>query len=60
MLMFMFISETKLDDSFPERQFKIPGYSSAFHLDRDQNGGGIMVFVREDITVNTLQFIFPG
>ena len=56
----MFITETKLDNSFPERQFKIPGYSSAFHLDRDQNGGGIMVFVREDITVNTLQFIFPG
>ena len=52
----MVISETKLDDSFPERQFKIPGYSSPFHLDRDQNGGGIMVFAREDITAKFLSF----
>ena len=52
----MVISETKLDDSFPESQFKIPGYSSSFRLDRDQNSGGIMVFVREDITVKFLSF----
>ena len=37
----MVISETKVDDSFPERQFKIPQYSSLFHLDWDQSGGGI-------------------
>ena len=52
----MVISETKLDDSFPENQFKIPGYSSPFRLGRDQNGGGIMVFVREDITAKFLSF----
>ena len=52
----MVISETKLDDSFPESQFKIPGYSSPFRLDRDQNGGGIMVFFREDMTVKFLWF----
>ena len=50
----MVISETKLDDSFPESQFKIPQYSSPFRLDRDQNSGGIMVFVREDITAKFL------
>ena len=27
------ISETKLDDSFPAGQFKIPGYASPFKLD---------------------------
>ena len=43
------ISETKLDDSFPAGQFKIPGFASPFRLDRNQNGGGIIVFVREDI-----------
>ena len=48
------ISETKLDDSFPTCQFKIPGYASPFRLDRDENGGGIMVFVREDIPVKFL------
>ena len=52
----MVVSETKLDDSFPESQFKIPGYSSPFRLGRDQNGGGIMAFVREDITANFLPF----
>ena len=52
----MVISETKLDDSFPESQFKIPGYSSPFRLDRDQHGGGIMAFVREDITAKFLSF----
>ena len=52
----MVISETKLDDSFPESQFKIPGYSSPFRLDRDQNGGGITVFVLEDITAKFLSF----
>ena len=46
------ISETKLDDSFPAGQFKIPGYVSPFRL--DQNGGGILVFVREDIPVKFL------
>ena len=38
------ISETKLDESFPEGQFKIPGFAH-----RNEFGGGIMVFVREDI-----------
>ena len=52
----MVISETKLDDFFPESQFKSPGYSSPFRLDRDQNGGGIMVFVLEDITAKFLSF----
>ena len=30
--------------------------SSPFHLDRDQNGGGITVFVRRDITAKFLSF----
>ena len=48
------ISETKLDDSFAAGQLKIPGYTSPFRLDRTQNGGGILVFVREDIPVKFL------
>ena len=48
------ISETKLDDSFPAGQFKITGYASPFRLDRNQNGGGILVFVRENIPVKFL------
>ena len=29
------ISETKLDESFPEGQFKIPGFTSPFRRDRN-------------------------
>ena len=43
------ISETKLDESFPHSQFKISGFSKPFRLDRNCNGGGIMLFIREDI-----------
>ena len=48
------ISETKLDDSFPAGQFKILGFILPFRLDRNQNGGGIIVLVREDIPVKYL------
>ena len=43
------ISETKLDESFLEGQFKISGFATPFRRDRNEFGGGIMVFVREDI-----------
>ena len=43
------ISETKLDSSFPKGQFQIHGYSEPYRLDRNGNGGGILVFIREDI-----------
>ena len=43
------ISETKLDSSFPNGQFQIHGYSEPFTFDRNGNGGGILVFIREDI-----------
>ena len=43
------LTETKLDSSFPTRQFIIPGFSRPFRLDRNKNGGGVMIYVREDI-----------
>ena len=48
------ISETKLHESFPVGQFRIPGCISPFLLDRDQHSGGIMVFIREDISAKFL------
>ena len=42
-------SETKFDESFPEGQFKVPSFTLSFRRDRNELGGGIMVFVREDI-----------
>ena len=52
----MVVSETKLNDSFSESQFEIYRNSSPFRLDWDNNGGGIMVFVRGNITVKFLSF----
>ena len=43
------ISETKLDKSFPPGQFLLDGYSVPFRSGRDRNGGGILLFIREDI-----------
>ena len=45
----LMISETKLDNSFTEGQFLIPGYSSPYRFDRNCRGGGIILYVREDI-----------
>ena len=48
------ITETKLDDTFPEKQFLIPGYKKPYRLDRNANGGGVMIYVREDIPSDIL------
>ena len=43
------ISETKLDKIFPTSQFFMEGFSSPHCLDRNCNGGGILLYIREDI-----------
>ena len=43
------IQETKLDASFPPQQFILDGYSEPYRLDRNRDGGGVMIYVREDI-----------
>ena len=48
------ISETKLDKSFPPGQFLLDGYSASFRSDRDGNGGGILLFIREDISLKLI------
>ena len=42
------ISETKVDKSFSNQQFKINGYK-IFRKDRDRFGGGLMFYVNEQI-----------
>ena len=44
----LLISETKIDSSFPTAQFKVEGYTT-YRLDRNSNGGGILLYVREDV-----------
>ena len=43
------IMGTKLDESFPIGQVFINGFSSPFRLDLDRNGGGVSLYIREDI-----------
>ena len=43
------IVETKLDKSFPTKQFLIPGYNKPYRLDRNRNGGGVMIYVKENV-----------
>ena len=43
------ITETKLDNTFPVSQFHIERFSIPYRLDRNRNGGGVTVYVREDI-----------
>ena len=42
------ISETKLDLLFPGGQFLINGFSESYRLDRNSNGGGILLYIRKD------------
>ena len=44
----LIISETILDESFPSMQFNIDGYN-IFRSDRNAKGGGILMYVRDDI-----------
>ena len=51
----LLVTETKLDNSFPEAQFQIKGYANPYRLDRNGNGGGILLYVREDIPTKLLK-----
>ena len=53
------ISEKKLDSSFPSGQFVIKDYSTPFRLDRNQNGRGLLLYVREDIPCKILREYTP-
>ena len=48
------ITETKLNDSFPEKQFLMSGYKKPYRFDRNEHGGGVMIYVREDIPSDIL------
>ena len=45
----LMISETKLDNSFPNGEFIIPGYTEPYRMDRNSHGGGILLYIRSNI-----------
>ena len=57
----LLISETKIDSSFPTAQFKTEGYTT-YRLDRYSNGGGILLYVRQNTpsTLLNIELLIEG
>ena len=52
----LLVSETKIDESFPSAQFKIPGFATPFRYDKSSNSGGLLLYVRKDIPSKLIKF----
>ena len=48
------LSESKLDSSFPDDQFSVPGYRIV-RKDRDKNGGVLLLYINENIPFKVIQ-----
>ena len=55
LLDYLVISETKLDESFPNAQFKLNGYEVRARRERHKHGGGLTEFVRQDFICKRLK-----
>ena len=51
------VSESKLDYTFPSNQFRINGYK-IFRLDRNRFGGGLILYINENIPYKPLQNVY--
>ena len=52
---FLVVTESKLDDTYPPDQFQIEGFSKPIRLDRNRNGGGLIIFVRDGLPCKELK-----
>ena len=53
----LMISEKKIDESLPTSQFLIDGFSSPYRLDKNSNGGGVLVYFKNAIIAKSLKTI---
>ena len=49
------VSETKLDETFPQNQFIIEGYSAPIRLDKNKHSGGLICFISDDLPYKELK-----
>ena len=57
----LIIKERKLVETYPISQFHIDRYSMPYRLDRNRNGRGVIIYVRENIPSNVLRkHLFPN
>ena len=52
------VTETKLDENFLYALFLMDGFFKPYRLDKNKNGGGIMIFIRDTISSKILENIF--
>ena len=57
---YLVISETKLDESFPNAQFKLNGYEIRARRDRHKHRGGLIEFVRQGFIFKRLKKYKPN
>ena len=55
----LLLTETKLDDSFPDNQFTIEGYR-LFRKDRNSHGGGLILYINDDIPCRIIDLNLTG
>ena len=51
----LMVSETKLDDTFTTAQFQIEGFQEPIRIDRNKNGGGIMIYIRDGLDAKEIK-----
>ena len=52
------IQETKLQKGIDTDRLKMPGYHEPYRLDRNRHGGGVLIYVREDIPTKPVKHSF--
>ena len=53
----LLVLETKINIAFPSGQFIIPGFAPTDRFDRNNKGGGLLLYLREDIPSKII-FVF--
>ena len=59
------VSETKIDDTFPEPEFLVEDFSAPYRLDRTAKGWGNFLYIKQDtpfkyLKKNTVNKSFVG
>ena len=53
-IIILVLTETKYNSSFPDVQVRIEIFSIPFRLDRHRFGGGVLIYVREDMPLSII------
>ena len=55
------VCESKFEEICPNSQFHMDGFSLPHRIERNRNGGGVMIFVKEDVPIKLLtKHYFPS